>query len=317
MGEQVLRLVADAARRFRLLGRGSGTFVGVDVRRSEVRLARYDRMSDGSVGINTVQLPRSELRETLGEGAARLGLSGDVPTSAAVESGIAVVRHTSLPPMPEKEVAPALAYQLPQLIPVYGDGWVHDYVLLGHRGGDSDRVGEYLVAALPRAAALEYYHSFRQAGLWLMSLEVRPLALWRYLSGSRAADRPATEFPCLAVLDPDDLTADLAVIEGGVLRYTRLLAGWEAGDGSDRIASRLASEIEQTLLWYRDRHGGTLPETLLVVGEVGTGGGLGAAIAESLGLKTFEAKPPWTNADRIDLRFAAAVGLALKEAMAA
>lgn len=307
--------LADAARRFRLLGRRSETFVGVDVRRSEVRLARYDRTADGSVNINTVQLPRSELKETLSEAAARLSLPGDVPTSAAVESGIVVVRHTSLPPMPEKEVAPALAFQLPQLIPGYGDGWVHDYVLLGDRGGDFGRVREYLVAALSRAAALEYYNAFRQAGLRLMSMEVRPLALWRYLFGSRAEDRRATEFPCLAVLDPDDLTADLAVIEGGVLRYTRLLAGWEAGDGSDRIVGRLVSEIEQTLHWYRDRHRGTLPETLLVVGEVATGCGLGAALAGSLGLKTFEAKPPWTNADGVDLRFAAAVGLALKEAM--
>lgn len=303
-----------AARWYRWTGRRPETFVGVDVRQSEIRVARYDRPPGGSASINTVRVPRSDLPEALSEAAARLDLPAEARTAAAVESSRVVLRHTSLPPMPEREVRPAIAYQLPQLVPGYGEEWVHDHILLGHQGENAARARECLVAALPRTVALEYHAGFQEAGLRLMSLEVRPLALWRYLFGAPARDRRSTVVPCLAVLDPDDRTADLAVFEGGALRYARLLAGWEPDDGDERIIERLVSEIKQSLLWYRDHHRGSPPEALLVTGEVAAGRGRGA-LAEHLGLKVFRARPAWTDADGIDPAFAAAAGLALKEAV--
>lgn len=299
----------------RLTGRRSPVCAGVDVRQSEVRWVRYDRSRSSGIGaVSADRAPRSDLKGALREVAGRLNLT-DARVSAAVESSRVVVRHTLLPPMPENEVGRAIAFQLPQLIPGYTDEWAHDYVLLGSGDQDADRVRECLVAALPRGVMLEYYNAFKQAGLILASLEVRTLALWRFLFGAGAGAGPCPpEAPCLAVLDPDDRTADLAVFENGMLRYTRLLAGWEADEGEDRIIQRLVSEVEESLSWYRD-HRGHSPKALLVVHDAGAPGF--DTLPARLGLKAYHGKTPWAGAESLAAGFAAAAGLAFKEVMRA
>lgn len=304
--------MAYAGRLHRLLlRRRPQTVVGVDVRQSEVRWVRYGPAADGTINISADRVSRADLKEGLQAVAGRLDLAGPARVAATVESSRVVVRQAVLPPMPEREVGPALAFQLPQLIPGYTEQWGHDYVLLPPRDKRDRGERECLVAALPGAVIRRYYDAFKEAGLPLASLEVRVLALWRFLFGNGEAHHRSYS-PCLAVLDPDDVTADLAVFENGRLRYTRLLAGWEADVAGEHITAHLVSEMEHSLSWYAE-HRGRAPRTLLVVGGEDKGKVPGAVLAARLGLQVFDGGPAWPPAAGLAPGFAAAAGLALKE----
>lgn len=255
-----------------------------------------------------------DLGRTLRRAVTDLGLSRRCTAVAAVESSKVVVRQTSLPTMSDRETEAALAHQLPLLVPGSIDDLVFGSVRLGDDSPSGDRNQQRcIVAFTPRPEMLALYAAFKEADLPLVSVELRSVALSRFIFG---LPKPNV-LPPFGVLMLDETAAELAVFHGDRLTYARTLVGWNSeGEGSSPDHSLLIQDVRRSLLWCRKCRLGPEPELLIVLSAEDLDG-LCAGLAAEIGITVSRVLPEWLDGHPLmtgatDPRYAPALGLAVK-----
>jgi type IV pilus assembly protein PilM len=240
-----------------------------------------------------------------------------------------ITRHIRIPPVPPKEIAQVLKWEAERYIPLPVSDLIIRHVNLGEVNGAHGPELHLLLAAVPETLARECHRCFTEAGLRLVAVDLRSLALWRVFAGL-SGDGPQDPSTC-AVLNIDVSYSQLVVVREGRLQYTRSLPqglqvaaevdekdGARGSDQKEDVIYRaaleeLAREAQRSFSWYQaqDREH---PVTKIVLTGVGSRiQDVGPYLADRLGIPVVMDEPPVqikTQGD-YDPAFALAIGLAL------
>jgi type IV pilus assembly protein PilM len=241
-----------------------------------------------------------------------------------------VTRHIRIPPVPPKEIERVLKWEAERYIPLPVSDLIIRHVNLGEVNSAHGPELHLLLAAVPETLVRECHRCFTEAGLRLVAVDLRSLALWRAFAGSSGdgLQDPST----WAVLNIDVSYSQLVVVREGRLQYTRSLPQGlqvavevDGKDGARGISDQsegviyraaleeLAREAQRSFSWYQaqDREH---PITKIILNGVGSKiQNLGPYLANRLGIPVVMDGPPVqikTQGD-YDPAFALAIGLAL------
>ncbi|MGQ9558201.1 MAG: pilus assembly protein PilM [Desulfurispora sp.] len=139
---------------------------------------------------------------------------------SALPGSQVLTRHIMLPPMPEKEIARALSFELEKILPGHTGQMITRHINLGRVSTPEGPRQHILLAAAARDAVLQHYDLFQQAGLKLAAIDLAQLALWRIFGPGRFFQAEASAY---AVVDIGDQNTHLLIINSGRLAFTRTL----------------------------------------------------------------------------------------------
>lgn len=139
---------------------------------------------------------------------------------SALSGNQVLTRHITLPPMPEKEIARALVFELEKILPGNTGQMITRHVHLGRISTPEGPRQHVLLAAASREAVLRHYDLFHQAGLKLAAIDLAQLALWRVFGPGRFFQADASAY---AVVDIGHENTHLIIINSGRLAFTRTL----------------------------------------------------------------------------------------------
>lgn len=232
--------------------------IGLDIGTTAVRAAEIEFASDRGtlVGYAEVALPLGAIRD------------GEVADSPAVSSALrelwskgkfqskevilgignqrVAVRELSLPWMPMRQLRPALAYQVQDMIPMSTDDALLDFYPTDDFDGDNGRTLDGLLVAAARDTVAANVLAVESAGLRPVMVDLNAFALLRGLT--HGAMRTQT----VALVDIGARITNVVIVDHGVPRFVRALphGGQEATDAVARAlgvsngdAERLKTEI--------------------------------------------------------------------------
>lgn len=139
---------------------------------------------------------------------------------SALPGSQVLTRHIMLPPMPEKEIARALTFELDKILPGHTGQMITRHINLGRVSTPEGPRQHILLAAAARDAVLQHYDLFQQAGLKLAAIDLAQLALWRVFGPDRFFQASASAY---AVVDIGHQNTHLLIINSGRLAFTRTL----------------------------------------------------------------------------------------------
>ncbi|WP_018086422.1 pilus assembly protein PilM [Desulfurispora thermophila] len=131
-----------------------------------------------------------------------------------------LTRHIMLPPMPDKDIAKALAFELEKILPGNTGHMITRHVNLGRVSTPEGPQQHVLLAAAPREEIYQHYNLFHQAGLKLVAVDLAQLALWRVFGPGSPFQAGAAVY---AVVDIGHENTHLLIIKSGRLAFTRTL----------------------------------------------------------------------------------------------
>ncbi len=175
---------------------------------------------------------------------------------APVRLGIAtprlVVRQIEMPVMSREDLAGALRFQLPDLIPIPVDDALVDFAVLDELAGGSEASGDpvmrVLLAAAQRSTVVRLVDAVEAGGLPVESVELIPLALIRSLStpgvpvnGNAAVAEALGDFRegAEGIVSIGGGVTCVVVHERGVPRFVRVLAS-----GGRALTDAIGSALE-------------------------------------------------------------------------
>jgi type IV pilus assembly protein PilM len=221
--------------------------IGLDVGTNAVAVAEVSPGSTPKLNLfGQVALPRDAMREgevvdeaAVSEAVARLrtevGLR-KTPVRVGIASPRVIVRQVEMPVMSRDDLASALRFQAPDLIPIPIDEAAIDFAILGtdtpEEGEPSMRV---LLAAVQQATVQKLVAAVEAGGLAVNAVDLVPLALIRALGHPHAPDAPGAE----AIVSFGGGVTAITVHENGVPRFVRVL-----GTGGRELTDAISSELE-------------------------------------------------------------------------
>jgi len=164
----------------------------------------------------------------------------------AVQLGVSnqkvVVRNIDLPEMTIEELRGALEYQAQDYIPIPIEEAVVDFQVLGARvsadGSKRQEVQEVLLVAAQKQMISNFIDCLKQAGLKVLGIDIYGLALVRALLPETYTALGADESKsCRGIADVSTSVCTLAVAEGSILRFSRVI-----NFSSDRFARVLSEQ---------------------------------------------------------------------------
>ncbi|MGI6552861.1 MAG: type IV pilus biogenesis protein PilM [Bacillota bacterium] len=174
-----------------------------------------------------------------------------------------VLRHLTLPLMPDQELKKAVAWEAEKYLPRSRQDYSFDYQVLRRDKGEG-RMVEVLLAALPRELARQYWSVFQKAGCRLEVIDIVPLALERFLRYGEKVD--LKEKPLLLLHLGNDCST-VAVIQKGKLSFTRILSFGAKTSGPQSLAGLIA-EIERSLHYFRLEYRSLPPDRAIISGPL-------------------------------------------------
>jgi type IV pilus assembly protein PilM len=221
--------------------------IGLDVGTNAVTVAEVANGNPPRLNVfGQVALPRDAMREgevvddaAVSEAIARLrtevGLR-KAPVRVGIASPRVIVRQVEMPVMSRDDLASALRFQAPDLIPIPIDEAAMDFAVLGT---DEPEGGEptmrVLLAAAQEATVARLVGAVEAGGLSVDAVDLVPLAMIRSLGRPVAVDGGGAEG---LVSFGGGVTA-IVVHEDGVPRFVRVL-----GTGGRELTDAIASEAE-------------------------------------------------------------------------
>jgi len=160
---------------------------------------------------------------------------------SAVRVGVAsprlIVRQVEMPVMTRSELAGALEFQAPDLIPIPLEEAALDFAILDRYepADGSGTVMRVLLAAAQRTTIEKLTGAVEASGFSVSSVDLIPLALIRALARQAADDGPGAE----GIVSFGGGVTCVAVHEGGMPRFVRVL-----GAGGSRLTDAIAAGLE-------------------------------------------------------------------------
>lgn len=266
-------------------------------RRTTLEAMREERLADHETASAAIR-------------AAMQGLKADA-SATAIPGRRAFMRLLSLPAAAQRELANVLSFEVESTLPVEMDDAVMDHRILERLAGVDDPT------QIPILAAVAYTEEVRdRIGLVLRGAGHEPQ---RVGVGPLPYANLATAVPGIgrtepiAVIDMDDETTDIVVLQAGQPRFIRSLS---RGSGSfPGEAGSMARELRQTVGAWR-MQGGSPLQAVYLVGSGRFVPGIEAWLQEYVGAPVVDLPKPdiegFTDAQVAELpRFAKALSLAL------
>ena len=234
--------------------RPGGSVVGLDIQPGFIAAAQgrgsgsvlVEKAASMSLAPDT--LHHGEVNDEAGLAEALRKLFGDSGLTKRVRVGIAnqrtVLRTLELPPVTDaKELAAAVNFQAQEQVPMPLNNAVLDFHPLGVIDTPAGPRQRVVLVAAQRDMIERLLGAIEQAGLIPVGIDLSAFALIRSLYAPEpppAEGEGAGETPRVLYLNVDGLT-NLAIAEGPVCRFTRVVAG-----GIESMAAELASKREIT-----------------------------------------------------------------------
>ena len=235
------------------LGRSAGSVVGLDIQPGFIAAAQG--RGNGSVVVEkaaAMSLSPDTLRHGEVNDEGRLAealreLFGESGLSKRVRVGIAnqrtVLRTLELPPVTDaKELAAAVNFQAQEQVPMPLNNAVLDFHALGVINTPAGPRQQVVLVAAQRDMVERLLGAIEQAGLIPVGIDLSAFALIRslYAPGTDAPveGEEGEGVPRVLYLNVDGLT-NLAIAEGPVCRFTRVVGG-----GIESMAAELAAKRE-------------------------------------------------------------------------
>ncbi len=231
--------------------RPGGSVVGLDIQPGFIAAAQG--RGSGSVMVEkaaAMSLPpdtlhHGEVNDEAGLAEALKELFGESGLTKRVRVGIAnqrtVLRTLELPPVTDaKELAAAVNFQAQEQVPMPLNNAVLDFHPLGVIDTPAGPRQRVVLVAAQRDMIERLLGAIEQAGLIPVGIDLSAFALIRslYAPEPRAEGEENGETPRVLYLNVDGLT-NLAIAEGPVCRFTRVVAG-----GIESMAAELAAKRE-------------------------------------------------------------------------
>ena len=232
--------------------RPGGSVVGLDIQPGFIAAAQG--RASGSVMVEKAAtmslapdtLHHGEVNDEAGLAEALKELFGESGMSKRVRVGIAnqrtVLRTLELPPVTDaKELAAAVNFQAQEQVPMPLNNAVLDFHPLGVIDTPAGPRQRVVLVAAQRDMIERLLGAIEQAGLIPVGIDLSAFALIRslYAPEPLAPDQEGpAETPRVLYLNVDGLT-NLAIAEGPVCRFTRVVAG-----GIESMAAELAAKRE-------------------------------------------------------------------------
>jgi type IV pilus assembly protein PilM len=222
--------------------------IGLDVGTNAVTVAEVATGSPPRLNLfGQVALPRDAMREgevadeaAVGEAIARLraevGLR-KAPVRVGIASPRLIVRQVEMPVMSKGDLASALRFQAPELIPFPVDEAALDFAVLGTDTPEdgAEPTMRVLLAAAQIASVQRLVAAVEAGGLSVEAVDLVPLALIRALGRPVSVNGSAAE----AIVSFGGGVTVIAVHEGGVPRFVRVL-----GRGGRELTEAISAEVE-------------------------------------------------------------------------
>jgi type IV pilus assembly protein PilM len=221
--------------------------IGLDVGTNAVTVAEVGAGAPPRLNLfGQVALPRDAVREgevvdtaAVSEAITRLrtevGLKR-TPVRVGIATPRLIVRQVEMPMMSRDDLASALRFQAPDLIPIPVDEAAIDFAVLGTEtpeGGEPTM--QVLLAAAHESTVARLVASVEGAGLPVAAVDLIPLALIRSLGRPTSANGPGAE----GIVSFGGGVTSIAVHEDGVPRFVRVL-----GTGGRELTDAIAAEAE-------------------------------------------------------------------------
>lgn len=233
-----------------------------------------------------------------------------------------ITRHINIPVMPTNEMKKAVFWEAKKLLPLPLDSIVMDFVSLGKIESNE----HILMAAVSKNNVYSLYHAFKEAGINLVALDIKPFALWRvfcrgWIEGFNYEEKS------FAVVDIGTHSSHILFILNGSIDYTRTIpAGVRLESNAMNYTknsnqfhngfSELITELSLSIDYYNNIPGKPLLQNLVITGGISKLKELQLMLADKLNL---EIEPGYVTINTpegnktLDPEFAIVVGLALRE----
>jgi type IV pilus assembly protein PilM len=221
--------------------------IGLDVGTNAVTVAEVSASSPPRLNLfGQVALPRDSMREgevvdeaAVSEAIARLraevGL-GKASVRVGIASPRVIVRQVEMPVMSKDDLASALRFQAPDLIPIPIDEAAIDFAVLGT---DTPENGEptmrVLLAAAQTTTVQRLVAAVERAGLGVDAVDLVPVALMRALGRTTSTEDAAAE----AIVSFGGGVTSVVVHQDGVPRFVRVL-----GTGGRELTDAISAAVE-------------------------------------------------------------------------
>jgi type IV pilus assembly protein PilM len=205
--------------------------IGLDVGTNAVTVAEVATGTPPRLNLfGQVALPRDAMREgevvdeaAVSEAIARLRAEVGLrraPVRVGIASPRVIVRQVEMPVMSRDDLASALRFQAPDLIPIPIDEAALDFAVLGTDTPDgAEPTMRVLLAAAQEATISRLVSAVEAGGLAVGAVDLIPLALIRAIGRPTAVDGAAAE----GIVSFGGGVTSIAVHQDGVPRFVRVL----------------------------------------------------------------------------------------------
>jgi type IV pilus assembly protein PilM len=215
--------------------------IGVDVGHGSikaVRLAGRQRSTLVYAGLVELAPPETEMAsQRVASGLASLGEDyrlGRQPAAVCCTQRALVIRHVTLPAIPDHELHEALRWEAKKHFTCAMDELVVDYLIVGREGGAEGGAVSVVLVAAERAALMADVEPLKRAGLKVVAIDANPLA-WMAALRRRGADWLDGN---VALIDLGAGKVDINMVRNGALLMTRRITG-----GGHEITQAIAREL--------------------------------------------------------------------------
>ncbi|MEW6325527.1 MAG: type IV pilus assembly protein PilM [Nitrospirota bacterium] len=222
----------------------SAPVIGIDIGHGSIKavqLTGRGRSSLAFAGLVELAPPESETSgQRIAAGLASLNedyrLSRQ-PAAICFTQRPLVIRHVTMPAIPDHELAEALRWEAKKHFSCALDELVVDYLPLGREGGAEGATVSVVLVAAERAALMAEVEPLKRAGLKVVAIDANPLA-W-----IAAVQRRAPELleGNVGLIDLGAGKVDINMVRNGALLMTRRVAG-----GGHEITAALARELSMS-----------------------------------------------------------------------
>jgi type IV pilus assembly protein PilM len=221
--------------------------IGLDVGTNAVTVAEVVASSPPRLNVfGQVALPRDAMREgevvdeaAVSEAIARLRAEvalGKASVRVGIASPRVIVRQVEMPVMSKGDLASALRFQAPDLIPIPIDEASIDFAVLAtDTPENAEPTMRVLLAAAQTTTVQRLVAAVERAGFGVEAVDLVPIALMRALGRTTSGDEPGAE----AIVSFGGGVTSIVVHQDGVPRFVRVL-----GTGGRELTDAISAAVE-------------------------------------------------------------------------
>jgi type IV pilus assembly protein PilM len=225
--------------------------------------------------------------------------------SCALPESLVFTKSLSLPKMSVEDLNKNIPYQATEFFPIPAEETYMDWQIVGDN--KDNKTVEVLVVAAPKALVNSLIETVKMAGYETMGMETKPVAV------TRALIDPLDPGPYL-ICDIGAKTTGLTCYDQGSIKLTSTVAagGDEIQADFSNSLKTISSEIIHLIKYYQNRVGQAQVFRKIILAGGGANIDKVNTTIEGLTKIKTEISFPRINSKTYDPKFAAAIGLAMK-----